>query len=192
MSIYYVGIDPGLSGAVAVLDFTGNLVFLFDMPVMTKGKGTGSVKKMVNPYELLSNLQIITRNPDAQIHAALEVVNSMPGQGVSSMFSLGDTYGAIRATIACAGIALHSVTPTEWKKYFGLSRDKEVARAYAIQTYPAHADLLRRKKDVDRAEAILIATYLWKTLVIPSQVVVSQNSITPDLANQILEESWPE
>ena len=154
-----VGIDPGLSGAIGVLESSGKASTVLDMPIMVKGKGTGAVKNCVNPrglYDLLMRLGSID-------YCVLETVNSMPGQGVAGVFSLGDTYGAIRSVIACLGIPLINVPPVTWKKHFKIQKDKEVARSLAIQTFPEIADRLSRKKDIDRAESLLLALWGYQT-----------------------------
>jgi len=148
----YIGIDPGLSGAIAFITGTGSYA-VFDIPIMAKG--TGTVKNEINANGMRQILQkTITLEPVAM----LERVNAMPGQGVSSVFSLGDSFGACRSVLACMDIPTFYVTPTEWKKHFKLTSDKEEARAMAIKLYPQAE--LHLKKHIDRAEALLIATYL--------------------------------
>lgn len=147
----FIGIDPGLSGAVACLD--GDSYTVADIPTIAKGSGV--VKSEINAaglYELLKRVA-----PGERV-AALERVNAMPGQGVASVFSLGDSFGACRSVLACAGIATTYVTPVEWKRYYKLSSDKEEARALAVKLFPAAE--LHLKKHIDRAEALLIANYL--------------------------------
>ena len=148
----YIGVDPGLSGAIAFITGTGSYT-VFDIPIMAKGSGT--VKNEINANGMRQILQkTITLEPVAM----LERVNAMPGQGVSSVFSLGDSFGACRSVLACTDIPTFYVTPTEWKKHFKLTSDKEDARALAIKLYPQAE--LHLKKHIDRAEALLIATYL--------------------------------
>ena len=154
-----IGIDPGLSGAIGVLDSSGKALMVLDMPLMIKGKGTGAVKQCINArglYDLLKGL-------DDNATCVLETVNSRPGQGVAGVFSLGDTYGCIRSVIACLGMPLINVAPVTWKKHFKITKDKEVARALAIETFPEMSKQLARKKDIDRAESLLIALWGFKT-----------------------------
>lgn len=153
-----LGIDPGLSGAVGILDTSGKALEVLSMPVMVKGKGTGAVKNCVNPRGLYDAL----KGYDAE-YCVLETVNSMPGQGVAGVFSLGDSYGAIRSVIACLGIPLINVAPVTWKKHFKIQKDKEVARALAIQTFPEMSQMMVRKKDIDRAESLLMALWGYQT-----------------------------
>ena len=86
----------------------------------------------------------------------------MPGQGVSSMFRFGQTLGRIEGVVALTKVPVHYVSPAKWKRHFGLGRDKEDARRLAIERYPRIADRLSRKKDEGRAEALLLATYLFE------------------------------
>lgn len=158
----FIGIDPGLSGAIAALTDRGHAA-VWDMQTILKG--TGSVKSEVNAAALYQQLMKLVKPNDLlaeeateRVIAALERVNSMPGQAASSTFSLGDSFGVARACLACAGIQTTYVTPQTWKKYFGISKDKEEARALAIKRYPTVE--LHLKKYVDRAEALLIATYM--------------------------------
>jgi crossover junction endodeoxyribonuclease RuvC len=146
----YIGIDPGLSGAIAMIDHLGYRVW--DIPIMLKG--SGSVKNEINPAGMLD----IMRYADFASVAALERVNAMPGQGVSSVFSLGDSFGCCRAVLACAYVPTFFVTPSMWKKHYGLTSDKEQARALAIKMFPKAE--LHLKKHIDRAEALLIAAYI--------------------------------
>lgn len=149
-----IGIDPGLTGGIAFMNRRGLLLDVSDMPVMAKGKGTSRVKMQINPAGIREIVEIYEPEP---MVAYLERVSAMPDQGVASVFSMGDTFGAIRATFATLGIPVEIITPQLWKKYYKLGKDKEVVRAKAIELYPEAP--LSRKKDHNRAEAILIARY---------------------------------
>jgi crossover junction endodeoxyribonuclease RuvC len=151
-----IGIDPGLSGAVGVLR-DGRFVAVEDMP--TVAKGSGSVKSEVDAAGLLAMLRRYAA-PDDHVAVALERVNAMPGQGVSSVFSLGDSFGVARAAVAAVRLDLTHTTPVTWKKHFGLSSDKELCRAFAIRLYPEAP--LNLKKYADRAEALLMARWLYE------------------------------
>ena len=152
-----VGIDPGLTGAVAFLR-NGEYYSLFDIP--TTLKGSGSVKQEVEPGGLKRMfLERLEGREDVAI--ALERVSAMPGQGSSSVFSFGDTYGCCRSVASLTGYPLHLVTPTTWKKHFGLGRDKEESRALASRLLPGAE--LHLKKHADRSEALLMARWLWDT-----------------------------
>lgn len=153
----YIGIDPGITGAIAILDANGNYQTVIDMPTMAKGKGSSKVKNQINPAALYDVLHVYSG-----ASAVLELVNAMPGQGVSSMFSLGDSFGATRAILAALNISTHLVSPQIWKKYYKIKSDKEIARAKAIQLFPSAP--LARKKDIGRAEALLMAKYAAEKL----------------------------
>lgn len=160
-----IGIDCGLSGAVAMLG-EGGLERLEDLPIALKGKGGGSVKNEINPAELNSMLKAWVNGSADSVLVVVERVNAMPDQGVSSVFSLGDTQGCIRGVLAARGYPVEWISPQRWKRRFGLiatDKDvdkKELSRAKAIQLYP-EADLAR-KKDHNRGDAILIARFGWE------------------------------
>ena len=161
MTSLVIGIDPGLSGALAMLG-TGGLLAVADLPVVAKGSGAGRVKNEINPAALSHLLRDWVAGHADDVLVVIERVSAMPDQGVAGVFSLGDTLGSIRGVVATRGYPVAWVTPQRWKKHYGLPADKELARARAIQLYP-DADL-PRKKDHNRAEAILIARYGWEVL----------------------------
>lgn len=143
-----IGIDPGISGAVAVLTSDGTLIAHTAMPIYQPGKA-----KRVNPAALTAFLQ-----PYTHAHAVLEQVGAMPGQGVSSMFSFGHSAGVIEGVLAALGISYELVTPQKWKKCYQLNgKPKDASRALAQRLYPDAP--LSRKKDHALADAILIARY---------------------------------
>jgi len=156
-----IGIDPGLRGAIGILD-NGQFKSVHDMPVMNKGGG--KVKWEVDVSATINLLRQNSRKegePEDFISCAIERVNAHPGQGVSSVFSLGDSFGTARACVASCRFELRYVMPQVWKKHFGLSSDKEQARSVALTLFPdAPIDL---KKHADRAESLLMARWLWET-----------------------------
>jgi crossover junction endodeoxyribonuclease RuvC len=146
-----IGIDPGVSGAIAILD--SESVTTFDMPTMTSGK-----KQMVNAAELAKLLESYRRQREGGVCIYLEQVSAMPGQGVSSMFNFGVSFGIVQGITGALQIPMILVTPQSWKKRAGLlKKDKDAARTLAQQLYPAAP--LGRKKDIGRADAILIARF---------------------------------
>lgn len=155
-----VGIDPGMKGAIALLD--GSRLVIHDMPVIPAPTG-----KTV--LELDSLGKILRPDVDAicpeRCFAVLEKVSPRPGEGVSSSFRFGQGYGSIEMALVGHGWERNYVTPTVWKKYFGLSQDKGASRALAIQRFPAHADLFKRVKDDGRAEAALLTLYALEVLI---------------------------
>ena len=161
MTTMVMGIDPGLSGGIAMLKESG-LVATAEMPIAMKGAGTGKVKNEVNGAALNILLREWVAGQSDEVIVVVEQVSSMPEQGVASVMSLGDSRGCIRGVIAARGYPMHWVTPQRWKKHFGLQADKELARAKAIQLYPEAP--LSRKRDHNVAEAILIARFGWEVL----------------------------
>lgn len=147
-----IGIDPGLTGAIAWLDSNHNFIEVWDMPVMAKSKG----KKQVNGVELARIIREITF--EHACIAVVEQVHAMPGQGGTSMFNFGHGTGVIDGVLAALKMPVVYVTPTKWKKAAALLKtEKDMARTKAIQLYPTAP--LSRKKDIGRADAILIARY---------------------------------
>lgn len=151
-----VGIDPGITGAAGILK-DGEYLKVFDIPSVEKG--AGMVKREIDPSglarELTSHL-----DPKEYVEVLLERVNAMPGQGVSSVFSFGDSYGCCRSVVAVLGHPMVLVPPAVWKKHFKLGREKEESRALAIRLFPKAE--LHLKKHSDRAEALLMARYLYE------------------------------
>ena len=148
-----IGIDPGLSGALAFLPEAPNLPWVEDMPVVAHGQGF--VKRAVDLPELARSLKLLTVIGEPR--AFMERVSAFPGQGVGSMFSLGMSFWGVAGVLAALGIPLQLVEPKAWKGHFGLEKDKELARRLAMRYYPSVK--LDRKKDHNRAEALLIARF---------------------------------
>jgi len=151
-----IGIDPGLSGAIGVLK-DGAFIAVLDMPIVAKG--TGAVKNEVDPAGLATLLRQHTPAEES-VAVVLERVNAMPGQGSSSIFSLGDSFGCARAVVATCRFELTYATPMKWKKHFSLTSDKELCRALAVRMFPEAP--LNLKKHADRAEALLMARWLYE------------------------------
>ena len=151
-----LGIDPGITGAVGGLK-NGQYLAVFDIPSVAKGSGV--VKREIDPAGLAREISARI-DPKEYVEVLLERVSAMPGQGVSSVFSLGDSYGACRSVPAILGLPVTLVPPAVWKKHFHLGRDKEESRALAVRLFPT-ADL-SLKKHADRAEALLMARYLYE------------------------------
>ena len=154
-----IGIDPGLSGALAILDDL-KIFDIFDMPVMSEGKKN---KNQLNSAQLVN---IIKKNilTDKETIVIVEQVSAMPGQGVTSMFNFGQTFGAIKGVCAALELPIFFVRPSKWKKYFELiNSSKDSSRTKVIEMYPSLSDQLTRKKDVNKSDAILIARYYGET-----------------------------
>lgn len=152
-----IGIDPGLTGSFAWLDASGAYLGVDDLPTMLAGKGTGVLKRRLNPAGLTQLVQ--DRLEDEPCVAYLEQQTGFgPHLGAGTVFSLGRTVGAIEGILAGLLIPVHAVPPAVWKRHFGLpGKDKERARALAIELFPQAP--LGRKKDHHKAEALLIALF---------------------------------
>jgi crossover junction endodeoxyribonuclease RuvC len=154
-----IGIDPGLSGGIAILD-NSKVLKLFDMPVMPDGKKN---KRQLNSALLVKLIKDNIKNLEDTI-MVVEQVNAMPGQGVTSMFNFGQTFGAIKGICAALGLPIFLVRPAKWKKHFELiNSSKDSSRTKAIEMYPSISEQLSKKKDVNKSDAILIARYYSET-----------------------------
>ena len=154
-----IGIDPGLSGAIAILD-DSKIKELFDMPVMPDGKKN---KRQLNSALLVKLINNNIKSLENTV-MVVEQVNAMPGQGVTSMFNFGQTFGAIKGICAALGLPIFFVRPAKWKKHFELINSaKDASRTKAIEMYPAISEQLSKKKDVNKSDAILIARYYSET-----------------------------
>ena len=154
-----IGIDPGLSGAIAVLE-NNKVLNIFDIPVMSEGKKN---KRQLNSA-LLVNLLKANINPNEEVSVVVEQVNAMPGQGVTSMFNFGQTFGAIKGVCAALELPIFFVRPSKWKKHFELiNSSKDSSRTKAIEMYPKLSHQLSKKKDVNKYTAILIAKFYSDT-----------------------------
>ena len=154
-----IGIDPGLSGAIAVLEDT-KVLGIHEMPVMAEGKKN---KRQLNSAQLVN---IIKNNiiESEEIAVVVEQVNAMPGQGVTSMFNFGQTFGAIKGVCAALELPIFFVRPSKWKKYFDLiNSSKDSSRTKVIEMYPSLSSQLTKKKDVNKSDAILIARFYFET-----------------------------
>ena len=154
-----IGIDPGLSGGIAILD-DNKVIELFDMPVMPDGKKN---KRQLNSALLAKMIKDNIKNLEDTV-MVVEQVNAMPVQGVTSMFNFGQTFGAIKGICAALGLPIFFVRPAKWKKHFELiNSSKDSSRTKAIEMYPSISEQLSKKKDVNKSDAILIARYYSET-----------------------------
>lgn len=155
MKSAFVGIDPGLTGAIAVILDSGEAptVAIHDVPTYKKDNG-GKEYNFYNMYKLLASFTLLYK-----VTLTLEQQQAMPGQGVSSTFQTGKGYGAWLALCWATTPNFQIVSPRTWKKAMGLTKDKELSRLKAISLYPGIECMLKRKKDHNRAEALLLAHY---------------------------------
>jgi len=147
-----LGIDVGLNGAIAIVS-DGQLVELHDMPTVSLERNN-KTKRMVNAAELARLIR--QGKPDC---AYLERLNAMPGQGVSSMFSMGQSLGVVLGILAALDIPTTTIPPRTWQKALDVPQGKDGSRYRASQLFPAHADKFARVKDDGRSDATLIAAY---------------------------------
>ena len=150
---FVIGIDPGASGAVAILERDGSLVQVFEMPAVEVKVGK-AMKRRVSPEMLAAELRLY--NVSGTV-AFIEQVAAMPGQGVSSMFAFGESFGLAKGVLAGLAIPVQTVLPGKWKRALALNAGKDASRAKAAALWPQHAGEFRRVKDDGKAEAALIA-----------------------------------
>ena len=153
------GIDPGVSGAISILE-NKKVIELFDMPTMIDGKKN---KRQVNGAQVANIFrESLDRAKDTVV--VVEQVNAMPGQGVTSMFNFGQSFGVIKGICSALNLPIYFVRPTKWKKHFNLIKtNKDASRTKVIEVYPEISNKLSRKKDSNKADAILIARYFNDT-----------------------------
>jgi len=156
--VIVLGIDPGLSGALAFYDTVEQTVEVVDMPVLELVRN-GKKKREVSAQALANHIA------GRKINSAfLERVNAMTGQGVTSVFSFGRSLGIVEGILAAYDIPTTLVTPQAWQKAVGQRAGKDGSRERAMQLFPAQVELFQRKKDDGRSDASLIAYYGAKTL----------------------------
>ena len=159
-----IGIDPGISGAICFFE-NGEIKDVIDMPSMAEGKKN---KKQINGSQLFNELEIRVKDLQKKnIAVVVERVSAMPGQGVTSMFNFGQSYGVIKGICSAMQLPIYFISPSKWKKYFNLIKtSKDASRAKVIEIFPYISSKLQRKKDSNKAEAILIASFFNNTQVI--------------------------
>ena len=154
-----IGIDPGLSGSICFFE-DGKILDVIEMPTMTEGKKN---KRQLNSAQLVRLLKDNIKDEE-EVSVIVEQVNAMPGQGVTSMFNFGQTFGAIKGICAALSLQIFFVRPSKWKKHFELiNSSKDSSRTKAIEMYPLLSSELSKKKDVNKSDAILIARFYSDT-----------------------------
>ena len=158
-SMIIIGIDPGLDGAVFKRDLVTDTFTFHDTPTLEIKSG----KKKKREYNIALMVDMLNCFPEKPV-VALEKIHSMPGQGVRSMFSMGEGFGTWKGIITALGYELHLVTPQAWKKEMmqGMGKEKDASRQKALQLFPQLAEELKLKKHHGRADALLMAEYLRK------------------------------
>lgn len=149
-----IGIDPGNKGAVAVLDGSGALIEVWDMPTVELKVGKATKTRI--SAELLAHE---LRQLDDVRCVYMEGVSSSPQMGVSSAFAFGEGFGMVKGVLAALEMPLVLVPPAKWKRDMNLNKSKDGSRAKAIATWPSQAKEFARVKDDGRAEACLIGKW---------------------------------
>jgi crossover junction endodeoxyribonuclease RuvC len=156
-----IGIDPGISGSICFFQ-SGKINDVIEMPTMTEGKKN---KKQVNGSQIFNEISYRTKKIDKKdIKVVIEQVSAMPGQGVTSMFNFGQSFGILKGICSAMQLPMYFVRPAKWKKYFNLiNSEKDASRTRAIEIFPYFSSQLSRKKDSNKADAILIASFYYET-----------------------------
>ena len=156
-----IGIDPGISGSICFFQ-DGKIIDVVEMPTMTEGKKN---KKQVNGSQIFNEITARIKKIDKDdIRVVIEQVSAMPGQGVTSMFNFGQSFGILKGICSAMQLPIYFVRPAKWKKYFNLiNSEKDASRTRVIEIFPYFSSHLSRKKDSNKADAILIASFYYET-----------------------------
>ena len=156
-----IGIDPGISGSICFFD-NGKIIDVIEMPTMTEGKKN---KRQVNGSQIYNEIsKRIGHIEKNNIRVVIEHVTAMPGQGVTSMFNFGQSFGILKGICSAMQLPMYFVRPAKWKKYFNLiNSEKDASRTRAIEIFPYFSSQLSKKKDSNKADAILIASFYYET-----------------------------
>ena len=156
-----IGIDPGISGSICFLD-DGKILDVIEMPTMAEGKKN---KRQVNGSQIFNEIsRRINKASNQDIRVVIEQVSAMPGQGVTSMFNFGQSFGTLKGICSAMQLPMYFIRPAKWKKYFGLiNSEKDASRTKAIEIFPYFSSKLSKKKDSNKADAILIASFYHET-----------------------------
>ena len=156
-----IGIDPGISGSICFFQ-DGEIKDVVEMPTMIEGKKN---KKQVNGSQIFNEISEKIKNMDKKnIKVVIEHVTAMPGQGVTSMFNFGQSFGILKGICSAMQLSVYFVRPAKWKKYFNLiNSEKDASRTRAIEIFPYYSSHLAKKKDSNKADAILIASFFFET-----------------------------
>jgi len=150
-----LGIDPGLDGALALLDSELNLLEVWDVPTLELSRN-GKAKREIDVQALVDMVEgVVVYRPKVWI----ENSTPMPGQGSASTFAFGKTFGLLYGVCAAKKLVIERVAPQKWKKALAVPKEKDGARARASVLMPAHSTHWPLKRHDGRAEAALIALY---------------------------------
>tara|TARA_B100000029_G_C17391151_1_gene893450 strand:+ start:324 stop:818 length:495 start_codon:yes stop_codon:yes gene_type:complete len=156
-----IGIDPGITGAICFFE-NGEIKDVIEMPNMAEGKKN---KRQVNGQQIYNEIYNRTRGISKKdIAVVIEQVSAMPGQGVTSMFNFGQSFGVLKGICSAMQLPMHFIRPAKWKKYFNLIKsEKDASRTKVIEIFPYISSKLSKKKDSNKADAILIASFFYNT-----------------------------
>ena len=156
-----IGIDPGISGSICFLE-DGIIKDVIEMPTMIEGKKN---KKQVNGSQIFNEISLRIKTYEKKnIKVVVEQVSAMPGQGVTSMFNFGQSFGILKGICSAMQLPIYFVRPAKWKKYFNLiNSEKDASRTRAIEIFPYFSSNLSKKKDSNKADAILLSSYFHET-----------------------------
>ena len=156
-----IGIDPGISGSICFFK-DGKILDVIEMPTMTEGKKN---KRQVNGSQIYNEIsKRLNKIESHQIKVIIEQVSAMPGQGVTSMFNFGQSFGILKGICSAMQLSMYFVRPAKWKKYYNLiNSEKDASRTRAIEIFPSFSSQLSKKKDSNKADAILIASFFYET-----------------------------
>ena len=159
--MFIIGIDPGITGSICFFQ-DGKIIDVIDMPNMPEGKKN---KKQVNGAQIFYEISKRTKSIEKEnIKVVIEQVSAMPGQGVTSMFNFGQSFGILKGICSAMQLSTYFVRPAKWKKYFNLiNAEKDASRTRAIEIFPYFSSQLSKKKDSNKADAILIASFYYET-----------------------------
>ena len=155
-----IGIDPGISGSICFFE-NGKILEVLEMPTMIEGKKS---KRQVNGAQIYNEILKRIDGSEKETRVIIEQVSAMPGQGVTSMFNFGQSYGILKGICSAMQLPMFFVRPAKWKKYFNLiNSEKDASRTRAIEIFPYFSSQLSKKKDSNKADAILITSFYHET-----------------------------
>ena len=156
-----IAIDPGISGSLCFFE-EGKINDIIEMPNMAAGKKN---KRQVNGAQIYNEISLRIKNFQKEdIKVVIEQVSAMPGQGVTSMFNFGQSFGVLKGICSAMQLPMYFVRPAKWKKYFNLiNTKKDASRTKAIEIFPYISSQLSKKKDANKADAILLASFFFET-----------------------------
>ena len=156
-----ISIDPGITGSICFFE-DGKIIDLIEMPNMADGK---KKKRQVNGAQIYNEILLRTKDINKKnIKVVIEQVSAMPGQGVTSMFNFGQSFGVLKGICSAMQLSMYFVRPVKWKKFHNLiNSEKDASRTKAIEIFPYISTQLSKKKDANKADAALIASFFYET-----------------------------